>query len=450
MRAPSQAPATTDLDLAYYVERLRWLIGLRWLVVAGVVVVIAVAEAIGILADTTALVAIVALMAAYNFAFLRWQARRALASSTTLVTRVIALQLMLDVAILTALLHFSDGVENPFVMFFAFPIAVGAKLLPLRLALLLALGSALLHSAVVIAEYNGLFPHHAFLPGSHDDAFLRSPFLLIGHLVAFVVTMFGIVYFVHSIAQRFRDAAAREREHDRSAHAHERMARVGGISAGVAHAIRNPLHGLMNSLELLSTHLPPDPVARETLVLMGEGLTRIDMVTQRLLVLARDAPLVRRPTDINDLVRKALWFSAARSRIGAERVATNFAPVGEADVDPDRLSEALVNVIDNALAACAASGTVTVKTYPGGDAAVCIEVSDSGQGIAAIDLPRIFDPFFSTKAAGEGTGLGLAITKRIMEEHGGEIQMDSRPAEGTLARLIVPRSPPLGITGVEA
>jgi signal transduction histidine kinase len=98
--------------------------------------------------------------------------------------------------------------------------------------------------------------------------------------------------------------------------------------------------------------------------------------------------------------------------------------------DVSRLTEVLVNLLTNAIDAMPNGGTLTVRAFAE-DAGARVEVSDTGQGIAAEDLPRIFDPFFTTKAPGRGTGLGLSISHGIIKDHGGEIWATSQPGAGT-------------------
>jgi len=203
----------------------------------------------------------------------------------------------------------------------------------------------------------------------------------------------------------------------------------------VAHSVRNPLHGLLNGVELLGRRTSDDPQANETLALMGEALQRIDRVTQRLLVLSRDAPLACTDSDVDVVVGDALRLSSPRSRGSVAQLSLEPGGAGRAQIDTVRLGEAIVNVVDNALDACRAGGSVTVRTATAPDGGILIDVEDTGPGIAASDLEKIFDPFFTTKAIGEGSGLGLAITRRIIEEHGGRVTVDSAPGSGTRVRL---------------
>jgi signal transduction histidine kinase len=264
--------------------------------------------------------------------------------------------------------------------------------------------------------------------------------MMVGYLVAVGLLIMGVTYFVAHVARRQRRAHAAWRQREQIAQSRARLARVGQLAAGVAHSVRNPLHGLINARDLLAAHVSADPAAQQTLALMEEALRRIDMITRRLLVLTRDAPLAPRPTDLDELVRdtRAMMVS---SRVGDARVAIELdtGDVGLADVDPDQFSEALANIVHNAVQACEAGGDVTISTRAGDDDRVIIEVRDTGTGIAPESMPKLFDPFFTTKAVGTGTGLGLSIARRVIEEHGGDIDLESEVNVGTCVTIRVPR-----------
>lgn len=104
-------------------------------------------------------------------------------------------------------------------------------------------------------------------------------------------------------------------------------------------------------------------------------------------------------------------------------------------VDPNRMKEALLNILSNAVQSMTTGGSLTVRTYVR-DAEAVIEIKDTGAGITEEDLPFIFDPFFTTKKA--GTGLGLTITHRIIEEHKGRIEVESTRGAGSTFRVFMP------------
>ena len=230
-------------------------------------------------------------------------------------------------------------------------------------------------------------------------------------------------------------------KHERIALSRERLARIGEISAGVSHTIRNPLHGIINGTDILRKKLSPeDSAGHEICDLMLEGLHRIEMVTNRLLTLTRDAPLQTVPANIPLLVQDTLKFVEAQARKGKVSLVTEMSDVPALPLDPDRFSEALINLLDNALGACRKGDRITVKAISKDDpnGGVWITIEDTGKGIPAEHLDKVMDPFFTTKPVGEGSGLGLAIARRIVEEHGGKLILESKLQKGTKVKIFIP------------
>lgn len=426
---------------------MGWLIRRRWLAIAGVAVAIVTAKVALITAHTADLLTIVAVLAAGNAAFARLLRRTSPATPTGTLRTYVAGQLSLDIVALTLLMHFGGSLQNPFAMFFVFPIAIAGMLLPARMALGVGLLASILHCGTVVLELSGVLTLHQLLGVGQTDAhsvpvhsLWRSPLFVAGYLTAFTVTVFGVLYFVHSVTSQLREAEARRREHERVALSRERLARIGALAAGVAHTVRNPLHGIMNCVDILRGADGLSSEDQELLDLMGEGTRRIDRVTARLLVLTRDAPLSLRPTSSVAVVEDALRFVETQTRSGKVRIDVQSGPDVTLLVDPDRLSEALANVIDNAVYACRDGGLVTVRAgrSPADRHAAFVRIEDNGPGIPDDVVARVFDPFFTTKAVGEGSGLGLAIARRIIEEHGGQIDVESAQGRGTVVRIELP------------
>lgn len=431
----------TESDL---LEDAGWLVRLRWIATLGIVVTAAVAAALRIVPSPVPMLAVATLMAGFNLALWLWLLWKAGQKKPTGLEGALVFQLLLDLLWLTALIHLSGGVENPFVMFFAFHMAIAAMFLPSRQAWGVGSAAALFHGGAVLAEYHGLLTHHALLLAWPHPPLSRNLGFVSGYLIAFLFMLGGTIYFVQSIAERHRRAERLRREHERIALSRERLARVGELAAGVAHTTRNPLHGLMNSVEILQRRLDLDDETREILSLMSDGLRRIESVTRRLLVLTREAPLQKAPSDVGALVKDALRFVEPRARQRAILLQAELVDSPTVYIDPDRMSEALINILDNAMDACRSGGEITVKTWltKGTEAFACIEIADSGEGVPEEHLKRVFDPFFTTKAVGEGSGLGLAVTRKIVEQHGGEVSLSSRAGEGTQVRIMLPAVSP--------
>lgn len=436
MQRPQPAEdLVSSLHLDHSWERLGWLVQLRWIAIVTVAAVVATAWATHAVETIVPLILVVVLLFAANVAFARWRRVDRRPGGPEALERHAVLQIGVDLGALTALLHWSDGAENPFVMLFALHAAIAAKLLRPGPAFALAGAALVLQGGVVAGEHYGLLVHHRLLFAGEEpsaDAFIESQLYLVGYIVALAFMLFGTTYFVSSMAGRFRDELAERVRMEAVAVSRERLAYVGELSAGVAHSIRNPLHGVLNCVEILRSQVDDQPNSAETLGLMEEGLRRIETLTHRLLTLTRDSPLHLRSTNLTELVEAASRFV----RTGPALDVSGQAVVAE--VDPDRMCEALTNVLDNALHACRDGGRVSVRISAGPGDLVMIEVRDTGEGIRPEALLRVFDPFFTTKAVGEGTGLGLAITRRILEDHGGAVEVESSGA-GTTVRLVFPR-----------
>ncbi|MFQ5506488.1 MAG: sensor histidine kinase, partial [Planctomycetota bacterium] len=332
------------------------------------------------------------------------------------------------------------GIDNPFAMFYVFQIAIGSILLSTARAILVGISAMALFGGMVVLESSAWLPGHPLMFGTEDASGSPGAHGLLV-LIALCLTIAGSIYFLQFVVRKQRRSEALRREHERVAVSRERLARIGEISAGIAHNIRNPLHGTLNCLDLLRAG-PLGQEARETLDLMEEALRRMERVTNRLLVLTRDSPLRLALVDASEEIRDALRLAAAR--IGDKRIQLREELTEDAELllDPDRFHEALVNILDNAIDACAekGSGTITVRTHATTEPieGVCIEIRDSGMGVAEDRIGRVFDPFFTTKAIGEGSGLGLAIARRVVERHGGRIDFESLPGRGTIVRLHLP------------
>ncbi len=261
----------------------------------------------------------------------------------------------------------------------------------------------------------------------------------------------------------------------------EKLASIGLLSAGVAHEINNPLAFIANNLAVLERDLvgiraiisayeaadatleqhDPEALARvrdaredldwdyvganlgRMLSRTREGVGRVATIVQTLRGLARTSPPEKEPALLSDLVASALDLVKGRVRRGGIALEVN----AQGGLPPvacvaSQISQVIINLMVNAVQAVeqahpSQGGVVRLNIRRKGDFQI-LEVVDNGPGIPAEALPRLFDPFYTTKPVGEGTGLGLSISHGIITGHGGRIEVEGRPGQGACFRLVLP------------
>jgi signal transduction histidine kinase len=219
----------------------------------------------------------------------------------------------------------------------------------------------------------------------------------------------------------------------------EHFATLGELAAGLAHEIRNPLAGIAGVIEIVGRDLPPNSPARAVIKDAKEEALQINRILTELLDTARPKPPQFRVSDVGSTAEHAVMFArqqAITKRIMIELEITNTIPPVEHD--PNQINQVLLNLLLNAIQSMDKPGTVRVSLEHEDDS-VLITVADEGKGILPENLPNIFRPFFTTK--GHGTGLGLSLARRMVESHGGTIDVASEVGKGTqfLVRLPIAR-----------
>ena len=219
----------------------------------------------------------------------------------------------------------------------------------------------------------------------------------------------------------------------------ERLATAGKMSASFAHEIRNPL----SSMRMLAQMLMQKPEMsaekhQRSVRYILEEIERIDSIVKGLMDFARPTKLDLKRQSITPVLQAVLALMEANLAHHKIQLVLDLLPeTPEIQFDSDKLKQAFMNVVLNAMEAMPQGGVLRVSTFIEGDG-VCIKVVDTGIGIPAEDLEHLFEPFFTRKT--RGTGLGLANVRRILEEHGGKVEIDSTPGVGTLVSLWLPIS----------
>jgi signal transduction histidine kinase len=220
------------------------------------------------------------------------------------------------------------------------------------------------------------------------------------------------------------------------ARAAERLASIGTLIAGLAHEIGTPMGVIQGHAKLLERAVDGDN-ARWRLRTIQEQIGRIARIMQSLLHMARPGRPRCVPLDLAALIDGTLAFLTEKLGRREIEVVRDFAPVPNVRGDPERLQQVFLNLFLNAADAMPSGGRLAVTLRPH-EAEVEVRVVDSGHGIPAGDMERVFEPFYTTKAAGEGSGLGLSVVQGIVAEHHGAIEVLRSDASGTEFRILLP------------
>jgi signal transduction histidine kinase len=216
----------------------------------------------------------------------------------------------------------------------------------------------------------------------------------------------------------------------------EKLATAGQLSAGIAHEIGTPLGIVRGRAELALGRLGTDHAEAPGLRVIVDQIDHVTRLITQLLAYARPDATRAQHVDVRtsiDSVIELLATEAARKHVALERLDVG----GSVFADASQLQQVLVNVVMNAIDACAHGGRVTLAAHSRGDA-VAIEVADTGHGIAPDDRAHLFDPFFTRKKRGKGTGLGLWVVAELARAYAAEIEVESSDGAGTMFRLVWP------------
>ena len=235
----------------------------------------------------------------------------------------------------------------------------------------------------------------------------------------------------------------------------EKLQTIGQLAAGVAHEVKNPLAVLQMGLGYIARQISPENEQASYVVKeMGDAVNRANEVVGDLLKFAAPEQLTLRARDIEPLIRRSLTLVRHELNASKVKVVTNFAgQLPPCSLDSNKIKQVFVNLFTNACHAMADGGVLMVSTslkrvpedepagtgkrFRAGDEVVLVEIADTGPGIPADQLSRVFDPYFTTKPPGKGTGLGLTVTKTIIDMHRGRLLLHNGADGGAVASVIL-------------
>ncbi len=468
--------------------RLGWFIKIRWAFLTGLILTVIAARVFRVGLPYGRIVGVGVFICACNAAFyLRHRSAGLGGKVDSRAAQIEAnLQICADYIALTALIHFSGGVENPFIPFYLLHLIIGSIMLRRSQVLAQGLFAYVLFLTVVILEWSGMIPHYSL-----KDLFIsqryQDPLYISAVCLTLLATLLSTIYMSSTIVNSLRarewqllqarsmlekksgdlEAANRElREKQEQLVQSEKLASLGRLSAGMAHEINNPVQFIQGNMRVLNEAMEeilpmldrraeaqpdlkiarlPYPFFREH---VGTLLQDITKGTVRIADIVRDLKKFARTgagscdelVDVNEAVLASLRL--VHNKVKRYSVATDLDPaLPKIRGNASKIEQVMVANLINAAEAIGdrADGLIRIGSSkdPGGSS-VSVWISDNGPGMTEEVKQRLFDPFFTTKQKTGGMGLGLSVSYGIIKDHQGWIDVDTRLGEGTTLRYHFP------------
>ena len=342
--------------------------------------------------------------------------------------------LCFDQAIWTVIVYLSGGAASGATSFYGLTCLAGALLNGTRGALSAALAGALCFCSLLLCLGVGLIPMPPDQPAS---AYAMSPGELVASGAINLLAILVVMLLAGTLSERLKLAGGRLLVAEQRASKAERLAALGTVAASLAHEIRNPLGSIAGSIRLLGTNSAFSAEERQLCDIIVRETARLKDLVSDMLDLSSPRQPVFEVVDVAAVAREVVQLAEPKGSI-TEQPLVSYAGVGHAFVraDPSHLRQLIWNLVRNGVQATAAGGHVEVSVEVG-RGGVRLRVSDDGPGLDEEAKSMIFDAFFTTRS--KGTGIGLAVVKRIADEHGFEVVVDSTEGAGAIFEVALGR-----------
>ena len=435
---------------ARLVRRAYWLIRIRWIAIIGVILATFVASQIlHIYVHQIALYCVAGVFTVYNSVVLILLNRAVKPNGErgfSAVHRIVSVQISLDLILLTVLVHFSGGVENPFMIYFVFHMVIASILLPAWESYLQATLAVCLVVLLVLLEHHKIIEHYC-LKGLLPNCIMADKRLIVVMVSVLTMTLFMIVYMTSSISTQLRNQE--EAYWQANIQLKEKDKVKDEYVSRVTHDIKGHLAAIQSCLEVVVNRtLGPLNERQSDFVGRAQNRTRTLANFVRTLLRLTQMRLSDKfevqEFSLTEALADAVSSVETRAQSKSIALTTSIGPSVDKIVgNKFSIEEVIVNVLLNAIKYTPEKGSVEISAVDKGDC-VQIEVKDTGIGIPADEIPRVFDEFFrgakARKTERDGTGLGLSIAKQIVERHNGSVWVESTLGEGSTFKLTLPRT----------
>ncbi|MDO8733755.1 MAG: HAMP domain-containing sensor histidine kinase [Elusimicrobiota bacterium] len=449
-----------------WIEKLNWFITVRWIAVMGLFVVITAAKyLLDIKLPVSYLYSGNVLLLFYNilffFYFQRLKSQKNDDEWSKRANRFANLQISSDLILLAYLIHFSGGIENPFIFYFIFHMVISSILLSNKDAYLQATLSIFILGLMVAGEWTGVLPHY------HLDEFffgkiqffpkgmcILTPQYMSGLFFVFISTLYLTVYMATQIVNRLR------REEKELVIVNKKLEEQDKLKSQYVHTVSHDLQASLSAIQSCLKVVLSDltgTISQKTREMVARAEQRSRAVlhfVKDLLDLSKmraDKKLDKKPIPLSEIVTKVIEQLKPRmeekklSFVGANLFAQKGGQAHPCVIsaNPDAMEQLFTNLLVNAIRYTPWGGKITVGCQPSTvNGFIQVSIEDTGIGIPQEDLPHIFEDFYRAKNAEQtekdGTGLGLSIVKQIVNAHGGEIRVESQVGKGSKFFITLP------------
>lgn len=477
-------PKNYSPEEAALLVRARIFVTMRWIAIIGVLIATSVASMVFDIGFPTLPVYIICIFVALFNLIFSYQAKTLRNEAPGQVIHKALtygnIHILVDLIVLTVLIHFTGGIENPFIFYYLFHAIAASISFSKRATYEFATLALTLVLVLVIAEYSGWIPHYN-LQGYADPTLYRKFTYVLPVLVSLATVLYAATYMTTAISGELRKRqlqvmrlntellekktaeVAREKEmqeklsaayndlsqsHKQLEESQEQLIQVekltslGQLAASIAHEVNNPLSGVLVYTQLLLKKFKGDSVNREIaleyLSKMEIELLRSTRLIRNLLDFARQSPPSLKKVNINEVVNRAFDLAAHTAKLQQVEVIKDLSAVlPDITADFDQLQQVCTNLILNAIQSMPQGGKLTLRTLID-DKYLKIIVQDTGTGISTENMRKLFTPFYTTKQEIKGVGLGLPVSYGIVQRHHGRIEVQSKEGEGTTFTVYIP------------
>ena len=433
-------------------QRVKWLINLRWVAAVGLFIVITGARfVLNIRLPLLFLLIGNVFLILYNFLFLFYfritESQIGVADWYKRMNYLVNCQIALDLILLLLLIHFSGGVENPFIFFFVFHMVMASILLSKRAAYLQATFIIILYGLIMGGESQGVLAHYHLAGFIKEEHYINNPAYFFLNYAGFLLTLYITVYLSTTIIQMLRERERDLQNANISLEAQDRIKSeyvlvVSHDIKGSLGAIQSCLRVVLNGLTGAVSEKAANMVARAER--RSRSLLRFVGNLHELSEIRAARKILNDKISLSEVINKAA--GEFREKIEAKNLTFIMeAPADDVVVDADRvlMIRLFEELIMNAFKYTPAGGTIILKvSLLKSSHSVQVSVEDTGIGIPKEDLPHVFQDFYRARSAKEfdrdGTGLGLSLVKQIAELYNGRIRVDSKKDIGSTFILDLP------------